>query len=114
MYYPSTMPSLASALREHVDGVYASIRKVPGMWGTPSEIEAIWWTILLVEGVLIKPSLPPRVATDARLKAHERVANANAWPSPLPLHANAKGREQITVLLDEVRTHFLEILAETR
>jgi hypothetical protein len=106
------MADLASSLRAQIDEFYDSVRKVPKMWGTPGEIEAMWWLTLLFEATLLYPDRPPTDAVNARLQAHMHVANARGWPSPLPLYTHAKGRDQLLQLLVEVREDFLSILAE--
>ena len=103
--------TVAGRLREQIDGYYRDIRHHPGMFGTPTEIEAMWWVLLGFEALLVTPTPDDSLINDSRRASIETVVNRRGWPGSIPLHRHVWASADFVVVLDEVRDEFLRLIS---
>lgn len=102
--------AVLSTVHDYQDG----IRKRTEMYGTPAEVEAMWWTLLSFEALSLTPMPDSDSIEDAKRTSHERVAQTHGWPPVHSLHANVSWRPGLVAVLDEWRTEFFRVLNERR
>lgn len=103
---------VSERIRAQIDEYYEGIRLRPSMYGTPSEIEAMWWVLLGFEALLLEPIPDEARVNDTRFMAIRITAGRHGWSGNAPLHAHVRGSASLIPILNEVRTEFLRHLTD--